>query len=298
MKSWAKRISVAFGAIWVVAALATLWIFWKLPSPQELGKTITPSTAKESLATRTHTVTATVTSTSTSTATPAPTDKAPLSEEQKARNERMIENLLDERHPLASFCDNLQRVDPATSLTVDPKMIGRRMEESFEKSDPLLEAMKPTFRFILRQPRFREVMESLREAARTRQEGGLLDKANFYRQVYGAYEEMVANRAQQEELMDRTYRMFILARVVQQRPDLLTSQGTRGLCQNLEARINQSQAGNAEAERREFQQFMESSGVDPRAVGYDPNYKTNLRFVIADKSLTFQGGWIEEILRQ
>jgi hypothetical protein len=68
-------------------------------------------------------------------------------------------------------------------------------------------------------------------------------------------------------------------------------------CQDIENNLNASSPIHFKEERQAFNEFMQETGVDPKDVGYDPNYHTELKVELNKGSLLMKGGWIDSVLK-
>jgi hypothetical protein len=298
MKRFFKYLGWGASALIGVAAIAIILILRALPSPSDIGKHLKHKDAAPNV-------------TSQPVAPPSEPTPAPPTESKKpedsatataptagAQEDKMMDDLLDEKQPLVSVCDHLKNASASPLDGYDQQTLNEKFEESAlsENKDPVIQSFKPILRYIVRLPTFRQLIETANEEA-DKGDSDFTSKATFYKQLYGVYGEINAKKPQVDALADKTYYLYMMSRALAQRPDLASDPQITTYCHSLESAINTNAAFPPEQEKAEFQKFMDYAHVDGKDIGYDPNYKTDFKIEFDKSSLRLRGGWIESVLK-
>ncbi|MES3036668.1 MAG: hypothetical protein V4736_02065 [Bdellovibrionota bacterium] len=297
-------IAAFFGVVLIVTAVL---LFRMLPTPATLGRLIKPNpkpisassvsadaTVSESSnrfeSESNLTVSADITSTD-------PSRPGSLNVNSRtAEGRAILKDLTNPNAPLVDFCSSL--VNAKRSLE-RPKedVLAKRLKRSTldNEKDPLSESFKPVVRSLLRQPEMSELLHMVESAAEQNDES-TATKASFYRQAYRALSEIQNNRQGTESILDRTYLMWMLSRAVATNPELQSAPESREYCAHMETLVNGNEPGNFAHEKIEFQKFLESVKIDPKEIGFDPYYRTEIKPRLGKSSLTFKGSWLDEVL--
>lgn len=303
MKKLFRVLGITFGVLFVIFFIGFIWLLKSLPSAGEVGQYLKPSNAKTALKAldrkaQPATTTTVPTTDSGSAATAQTTTTAKYN--FKAEEDRLLINdMTDERLPLAEVCGNLRYSHKVQLNGYSLKDFGQAYKDSVISSekDPVIQAIKPSLRYIFRQPQMRGLLTLALESSEKGEDESLMGKAEFYNKAYSAYRELQARQKNVEQIMDRSYQLMILSKVMAKKPLLINDVAVKNYCQDLEAALNNSNPTNYEEERKEFSAFMQESGVDPKEVGYDPNYRTQLSISMGSKTMRMDGGWINDILK-
>lgn len=306
MKTFLKVLAIVAATLAVVIVIALVVIIHALPSPAEVGRYLKPSTAKAALKqpeiAKAQTLPAAVGSPATDPSAAPEIKKDDVTFNIKGDTEeekKLLDDMMNPQKPLAEFCNYLRNAPQSNIKGYSFSEFGKKFKESVmtENKDPVVQAIKPTLRYVMQQPQLQELIRQAQEAADKGESDGLMQKAGFYKQVYGAYSELTAHKTQVEHVMDRSYHLMMMAKVIAQKPELLSDNHINDYCHAIESAINGDTQTSWDEEKNEFGKFLSDSGVDPKSIGYDPNYRTKLNITYGAAGLKMQGGWIDSILK-
>lgn len=301
VKNFFKILGIVIGILIVIGAIFIVVIIRSLPSPAQIGRYLQPSTARSALATPTARPTTPPPTTDiepTQTPEPPPAPTGPTAKDRE-ENQKLLADLSDERLPLANVCAYMRNASLMPPGSYSLKDFGQRFKDSVlnEEKEPIVQSMKPALRFILTQPRMKSLIDEANAAVARGEDEGFFKKASFYAQAYAAYGEMKNNQHETEAIMDRTYFLMMMARAFSQKPELASDNYVAQYCQSIEKAVNDKVPVNLAEERAEFEKFLSSSNIDPKSIGYDPNYKTNIAISFNASGLRFKGGWIDSLIK-
>ena len=157
--------------------------------------------------------------------------------------------------------------------------------------------MLAPIKLFFQQPKMQLLVRSVNQAAKKDEESSLIEKAGFYQQIFGAYEEMKNQQSSAEALMDRGYYLVMMVKAIQRNPSLSSDPRLLDYCQSIEKAANEGIPSNSQIEKSEFQNFLDYVQVKPSEIGYDPNYKTHLEFQKSLDGIRINGGWVDSLLK-
>ena len=297
-----KIFGVAISFIFVIVFFGGLWALWKMPSAGELGRVISKNNkATQPLASAPSKALGTVSSSEK--LDMANNNNAPVaSAENKGSSTQFMGDLMDATIDKSQVCSQLLNYQMLPAhLKYDGPTLGKHLEEAMSAEnnpkDPVAMAILAPLRLFFQQPKVQDLIKITSQAAEKGEKDSLLEKANFYKHVYSAFEEMKLQKGSAEALMDRGYYLIMMAKAIQKNPSLATDPRLQDYCQNIEKAANDSFPINSEIEKSEFLSFLDYSKIKPSEIGYDPNYKTQLQFEYSTEGIRIHGGWIESLLQ-
>lgn len=307
MKKFLKILGVVAATLAVVLVIILVLIIRALPSPSEIGRYMKPSTVKSALkkpdpAQAEKAAETAAAETAKEESAPAATSETTKKYSIKGDTEeekKILDDILNPNQPLSQFCNYLRNAPQSNTKGYTFTEFGQKFKDSVmsEDKDPIIQAIKPTLRFVMQLPQMKEMIRQAQEAADKGETDSLMQKAAFYKQALGAYTELLSHKVEAEEVMDRSYQMMIMAKVIAEKPQLLSDNRVDDYCRSIESAINSKTKVSWSEEQNEFSKFLEETGVDPKSVGYDPNYKTKLDTTYGPAGLNMKGGWIDSVLK-
>lgn len=209
--------------------------------------------------------------------------------------EAMIADLLSPQKPLSDFCSSLKN---AKDGTFEQAEFGEAFNESLneDRRDPRIQAVKPMLRYVMRLPKMTDMIQEA-QAAVERHDEGFLQKAEFYSKALSAFGEMKEHKTDIESVMDRSYLLLGLNKLLVKKPELLNDPRLQNYCGGVELSFNQARPVDFESEKKDFLKFLEDMGSTPKEIGFDANYKSDVSFNFSGKSLTFEGGWLSDLVK-
>jgi hypothetical protein len=298
----AKIILILIAALGALAIVFIIAIFMMLPTPGQMGRMMFREKPSMSGAGAVAEVPAPNAPDTTAPLPAAETEKAPPGQSKftldPEKHQAILDSLLSPEVPLTDFCSHMNLPSKAGGLkSIDD--FGRTFRDHFMKEngqDMAMDALLPLFRTMLRYPEMTELIELLKNS-REPDRDGVIAKAEFYALITRAYYRLNSQRPVLEDIMDRNYHLFMLARAIQKKPELAKDPAVMDYCLQIQNATNESQPFGAEEERAAFTGFLEQSGVSASEIGYDSNYKTKFTVKASGLNIALKGGWMEDWLK-
>lgn len=298
MKTFFKIITVTACFVLVVVVIFAIYVFNKLPAVSTVGqvfKTKPPETT-EPYEVSGDAPEAIASSVDSSLAASVDVTEAEESEEPDSLiKEAMVADLLSPQKPLSDFCSSLKN---AKDGAFEQGEFGEAFNESLneETRDPRIQAVKPMLRYVMRLPKITDLVQ-VAQAAVDRNDEGFLKKAEFYSKALQAFGEMKAHKSDIESVMDRSYLLLGLNKLLVKKPELLNDSRLQNYCGGVEMSFNQNRPVDFENEKKDFLNFLNDIGATPSDIGFDPNYQSKVNILFSGRSLTFEGGWLNDLIK-
>ena len=211
----------------------------------------------------------------------------------------LYEDFLNDRQPLASVCGFLDRASESKFLRADQNANSKEFAKKLTDpvKDPLIEAAAPTFRFIMRRPAMRTLIEMV-ERAEANHDKGFLSKAGFLAQAFRVGNDLRASKNELDAILMKSYNLYILSKAVGKNPALARDPATLGFCEQIEKNLNNDLEFNADLQAQELENFLDYAKVSPEEIGYDPKYRSNARFNLSNQSIRLENIWIEKLFAE
>lgn len=318
-----KILGIVFGVgVFLVVAIIAI-IFYNLPTAKQLGGYFKKDKSSQAQPIKSNTAQA-VTLAAPTSGDAVPNEVQPNASEEVVADEpsdkikefEKLKEFIDEKTPAMAFCSKLgqARTGPLQALSEKThKEItnadGTKTQvnstfDSEELGDDLrLEAIKPFFKTVLKQPEMQRLIsmviqdDEFRNATAEEKES-MFSKALFYKQAYLAYAEMKENLPEYESIVDRSYLMYKLNDLMVLKPELQTDPRIMKFCEESEQQSNAYAPVDYASEKQVFERLIQELNVDPKALRYDPNYKTTLKLDFSGNNLQIGGGWLNELMPQ
>jgi hypothetical protein len=215
--------------------------------------------------------------------------------ENSTIKEAMVADLLSPQKPLSDFCSSLKN---AKDGVFEKAEFGQAFNQSLDedKRDPRIQAVKPMLRYVMRLPKMTDMIQEA-QAAVERNDEGFLQKAEFYSKAVKAFGEMKEHKSDIESVMDRSYLLLGLNKLLAKKPELLNDSRLQNYCGGVELSFNQGRPVDYENEKKDFLRFLDDVGANAQEIGFDPNYKSNVNFNFSGRALTFEGGWLSDLVK-
>lgn len=288
-------VSVCFSFL-IISFL--IYFFNKLPSAQQIGKSLSrPTTnAQPAVVSRGEDAPA-VEVTTAGDEVPATEALSQIEAEKTQRRNDLLEDLTSPEKPLSDFCGSLKN---ANASTFSSKELDGAYNESLnpDTQDPRVQATKPLLRFAMRLPRFSELINDVKSAMENSDESSenIFKKAELYAKALSVYSEIREHKKDLESILDRSYLFVGLNKLIAAKPELLNDSRVRSFCSDVETSFNQFSPVLFDEEKNKFLNLLSDMNVEPKQIGFDPNYKSNIDFQITNRSLIIEGGWLEDLV--
>lgn len=171
-----------------------------------------------------------------------------------------------------------------------------------ERNDSVIEAVRFPVRAIFQDE---SVVSLLRELDGLEKEGvtqkspeeksSTLEKIGFYGRVMKAGSQLYLNRAHYESIGDRAVHLRTIAQLAMRSPELARDAQLQDFCREIERAGSSDVSPTAiAAERARLVSFIQSRGLKPEEIGFDPNEhvkfsvqasQTGFSFSLSDKTL-------------
>ncbi len=286
-----------FGAVFVVVVVAVaFYVFQKLPSASVIGEALKPAPATVA---EPRTLEQEVAESNEVGEMAVASDDASIADDSEIENsqikEAMIADMISPQKPLSDFCSSLKN---AKSGPFEQEEFGEAFDHSLDEDtrDPRIQAVKPMLRYVMRLPKVTDLITEA-QAAVGRNDEGFLKKAEFYQKAFSAFTEMTAHKSDIESVMDRSYLLLGLNNLMAAKPDLLKDSRVQNYCGGIELSFNQARPVDFDNEKKEFLNFLSDLKVEPKEIGFNPNYKSKIDLKFTAQTLTFEGGWLSDIVK-
>ena len=299
LEKFFKILTYTLGVVIFLGVVLIAMIFYYLPSAQQLSGYFKKEKTTQTASTETSTINKTVTATASNDLTSAVTsqDLSTAVPQQnpvdRVKEFEKLKEFIDEKTPALDYCNKLSQAKSGPISTIN---------KNDSDEDLRLEAIKPFFKTLLKQPETQKLLYMviqeeayLIQSPESKSEG-LFEKAIFYKQAYSAFSEMKENLPEYESVVDRSYLMYKLNDLLVFRPELQNDPRIMKFCEDNEYQSNSYAPVDFQAEKQVFERLIQELGVDPKAIEYDPKYKTTLDLKFSGDNLQISGGWINEIL--
>ncbi|MBO9667126.1 MAG: hypothetical protein J7501_09970 [Bdellovibrio sp.] len=275
-----------------------VWFLSNLPGPSDLKQAMTPKALQSSSA-RTHSVQSESVESSQSKAE-EPSPNVPLgSEERKEKlkanfSELVKRDFTNSEKPIVDACRNLVRSGEAQIFRSKEDVSSVKFIEALlsEKQDPVAETLAPILRFVFRAPGLAEVIRMSDEA---KGDEGIVKKAEFYGELYRAASYLKQNTQTLNQVLQKSYNLHMLAKAVALKPQLASDGATMSFCEQIEQSLQNSDDLDADAQSSEMQKFLQDSGVEPQAIGFDPKYRSNVSLKLHGRTLSLADAWLMKL---
>ncbi len=281
----------------VVFILVGFFIFQQLPSVGDIGKAFKSHSKNSKIEQSVSDVTQSqIVSNDPSLYEVSKKDSSDETQAENSKiNEAMLEDLTSQNKPLSDFCSSLKN---AKDGMLSQKEFGEAFTQSLseDKRDPRIQAIKPMLRFVMRLPKMTEMIDEA-QAAVERSDEGFLKKAEFYAKAFSAFTEMKEHQPDIESVMDRSYLFLGLNKLIAAKPEFLNDPRLQNYCSDIELSFNQSTPVDFDQEKKNFLKFLEDMNVKPKEIGFDPYYKSDVKFNFAGEAMTIDGGWPSDLVK-
>lgn len=296
MKKFFKVLTITASVFLVIVVTLAIFVFNKLPSVSTIGQLIKPKTdVGVPQETGAEVEEVAVAASADSTQASAEDDSEEADEADSTIKEAMVADLLSPQTPLSDFCSSLKNAKDGTFERAEfGEAFNRSLDE--ETRDPRIQAVKPMLRYVMRLPKMTDMIQEA-QAAIERNDEGFLKKAEFYSKAVLAFGEMKEHKTDIESVMDRSYLFLGLNKLLAKNPGLLNDSRLQNYCGGIELSFNQGRPVDYENEKKDFLKFLGDVGSNPKDIGFDPGYKSNVDFNFSGKALTFEGGWLSDLVK-
>jgi hypothetical protein len=196
---------------------------------------------------------------------------------------------LESQSTLSSVCGSLSKINRKQNEPIEPDELSERFEDSvFGRSfDPVLESVKPIVKFALKKRALRGFLG---------QPDDMNDTVAPDQRAFNRYQALAASREEIEQILDQSYLLMMMGRSVELNPGLASDPHLISYCDSIESELNHLTATNFTEQKKLFREFLRSAQIQPDSIGFDPEYKTDLKLELLDGAGTsFNVGWLREL---
>lgn len=299
-KNIGKILGISLGLTILTLGSLMLWGLAKLPSAFELKESLTPAALQEMPPTSPRPTSSPPAEGNIPLPKKMVTEKpSPSSSENALRLQTLqvlTEDFMDPRRPLVDTCRIMERA-PSSEFLKDARHASARYFFSHlaeENRDPLSETAAPVFREIFRTPGMRQVLETILQSEEHR-DPSLLKKAEFYYQIYKAGSELKENVEDINRVLQQSYNLHVLMKAVAKKPELAKDPRVISFCEDLQKDLNTSALIDADAAAQEMVGLLETHGVKPAELNYDPQYRSHIDLSLANTQIQLNDSWVAQI---
>lgn len=199
---------------------------------------------------------------------------------RRVREKEMLTRLLeiaDEDARDIRVCEQLGKTSlPANESGLESKVLLSSLF-SEERTDSVSEAFRVPMRAIFSSPGTRSVLEEVRDMETAAdvpktpvEKRGFLEKVGFYARAAKAAADLYADRDRLEALGDRAMHLYALTRLAQLKPEFGASSALVDTCRSIQNADQGLSRPELEGERAAVLEHFRKAGVDPQAIGWDP----------------------------
>lgn len=302
MKKALKVLAIVFGCLIVLFAVILIGFISKLPSSYQIKQALSPKAAAPAFESATKAPapnTLPQKAPEDSEAKPVASQQSRLDDAKEISRKAMHEDFLNDRQPLASVCAHLDRAAESRFLKADENANSKEFMKKLTDpiKDPLIEAAAPAFRYILRRPGVRNLIDMV-EKAQAENENDFMQKASFYTQMAIAANDVRSSKPELDQVLMKSYNMYVLSKAVAKSPALARDPATLRFCEQIEKNLNDDLEYNADQQAEELQKFLASAEIAPADVGYDPKYRSDVTFSFKNNSILLDNIWIEKLFAE
>ncbi|UYL08204.1 hypothetical protein B9G69_014225 [Bdellovibrio sp. SKB1291214] len=199
--------------------------------------------------------------------------------------------------PMVTACRDLSRAGESGFFPKKPETPAVNFFDSLAKpqKDPVIESIAPLLRYIFRSPGAREMIQ-LSEKAEG--QDNLLQKAEFYKQVYRMANYLTNNLDQLNQVLQKSYNLHIIAKAVALNPQLANDNATMSFCEQIENSLIENQNLSVEEQVQEMQNFLQDSGIDAKSVGFNPGYRAHVQTEFRKDSFAITDSWLQDLVNK
>lgn len=291
-----KALAVSFVSIVLTLLMLLLWGLSKLPSSFEIKQAITPRALQNtSSQSKGFQVSPDLSKKEDELSEVRPT-KDPQDKIKSTVLKVLTEDLMDTRKPLSDICRDLEAAVESEFLRDSQNASAKYffMSLAEEKKDPLVGSAAPILRYIFRAPGIQSVVETIQRSEES-QDQSLLNKAEFYYDLFRAGDFLKSHTQEMDLVLQKSYNLHHLARAVAKQPELLKKSSVKTMCEELEKNINFGDEFDADLVAQQMLEFFADSGMDPKAVGFDPSYRSKVKVSISNSHLGIDDTWLVQL---
>jgi hypothetical protein len=299
MKKALKVIAVIVGTLVLVVAVVLIVFIKNMPSSWQVKQALSPSAALnpkfEQPSSEEGVKTQTLPEKTKAEQKNAVSEEARFDEGKELSQKALREDFLNERQPLSSACAHLDRARDSRFLRADQggsKEFLRRLTDT--DKDPLVEAAAPVFRYVVRFPEVRALIDTV-DRAQAENANDLLKKTEFYSQIALAAKDIRTHKTGIDQILMKSYNLYMLSKAVGKNPELARDPATLAFCEQIQKNINLNMPFNADQQAAELQKFLEYAKVTPQDIGYDASYRSNVSFEFKRDEFHMNNLWLEKL---
>lgn len=296
MNKYLKIALTIFSLLGVLIIVGAVFVFRSLPSASEIGSALRkPKPAAQNTVVPAQPATVIVSDDHTAGSEAAVQKNDEVGPANNKLDQALFDDLTSSSKPLSDFCTSLKNAkDGAFTEEEFGPAINQSTQE--DHKDARIQAVKPMLRYVMRLPRVTDMLEEA-ESAVSRKDESFFNKAEFYAKALSAFTEMKDHKSDIESVMDRSYLLLGLNKLIAQKPDLLNDPRIQNYCTSVELSFNQGTPVDFENEKKDFLKFLDDVNVKPSDIGFNTDYKSDVQLHFSGRSLSFEGGWLSDLVK-
>ncbi|UOF01907.1 hypothetical protein [Bdellovibrio reynosensis] len=280
------KILLSLGSLFAVSLLVlALWGLHQLPSPQIISQALKQDFAsfKKSVPSKSQKPYA------------HPKLTQEINPEPIHQYKVLLDDLSDTRKPLVEVCRHLELA--SKSHFHHGAVSSDLFFSALLNKDPLVETAAPILRYIFRAPGMQSVLDMIMKAEQT-EDASILKKAEFYFEMYKVGKYLKERHDEMDLILQKSYNMHYLAKAVAMKPELAKDSRTLSYCELLEKDLNGNEAYDIGAAAEDMKDFFISQGIQLERLGYNPDFRSQVKLQLTDKQVTINDAWVADLFRK
>lgn len=167
----------------------------------------------------------------------------------------------------------------------------RRIFDSEDRNNPYIEALRTPIRAIFQDPNVAELISEIEplsiEDLNSEEKETFLSKIGFYAKAAKAAAGLYQQKSYFEQMGDRASHLTALAKLASLKPNLSSDSRVQDYCLEVENALKFGEEVSVEEERKALLSLLDSIGVKPSEVGFDPTVYNKLLIKFDKNQLRF-----------
>ncbi|MGE3974280.1 MAG: hypothetical protein AB7F59_07145 [Bdellovibrionales bacterium] len=294
--NWKKLFKIGLGVVFGVVTLSVIsliYLLTQLPSKTQIQQTVQAASQPDpspKVAKATATSQSEVSAQADTYVTGKSGEKTALPEADKKEAEAFFFRLTKEDPRDIQVCRNLFRAKDFEPLAASETAVNDFLK-SAESENPYLRSMRPAARYLLQKTKMKEMMEELEK--KENGEESLAQKSLFYYKAVQAVRDVQNNQKKIELMADRSMHLYVLSQLAHKNSEIAREDQVMQFCDSIEEKLSRDDLQDIEGEREDLVQLIESLGLTPQELNFDPKKRANLNIQLNPKDLQLGLGFEE-----
>lgn len=283
-----KYVSLALGLFLVTAVGFFLYSVSKLPDPIAIKQKLKSEESSPELQNEVQKEITEEVDKLSEAVEPGSTEGAVVEAKPKSSNTtEEIMRIVKEDFKDIRVCENLSK---PTVGNLSPEVMFQSISDS-TREDSSIESFRISIKNIFQSKPVAELFSEIESVESNNLQGeeksDYLKKVGFYSFAAKKAYEIYSNKAEYEEMGDRSYHLYVISQIARKKPELAQDKNVLDFCNQLEASIGEKSKTNIDEERKELVKLIEYAGMTPKELGFNPAVRTKFQLEMKEKSISF-----------